>query len=127
MLSILNLICPLAAEDNKNSNYWLFCIKFLKINFFEKLKTITNTIFLGSKIMLNLSSNSSQEFLQVIPYKLLKRLIMDGVSGRLVIQNPFDEYVNWQVYLGNGKIYFANSAVGLVERLSYLALLLSVW
>ena len=70
--------------------------------------------------MLNLSSNSSQEFLQVIPYKLLKRLIMDGVSGRLVIQNPFDEYVNWQVYLGNGKIYFANSAVGLVERLSYL-------
>jgi twitching motility two-component system response regulator PilG len=74
--------------------------------------------------MLDLSSNhsfnSSQEFLQVIPYKLLKKLIMGEVSGKLVIQNPFDEYVNWQVYFGNGKIHFANSAVGLVERSSYL-------
>ena len=57
---------------------------------------------------------------QAIPHNLLKSLVENQVTGKLTIQNPFDEFVNWQVYLGNGKIHFANSATGSVERLNYL-------
>ncbi len=62
----------------------------------------------------------SKSAIQEMPYKLLQKLIDDKVSGKLVIQNPFDEYVRWQVYLGNGKIHVANSGVGSSERLNYL-------
>jgi twitching motility two-component system response regulator PilG len=57
---------------------------------------------------------------QAVPASLLNALVNQQVTGRLTIQNPFDEFVNWQVYLGNGRIHFANSANGSVERLNYL-------
>ncbi|MGL5032595.1 MAG: DUF4388 domain-containing protein, partial [Microcystaceae cyanobacterium] len=55
-----------------------------------------------------------------IPAQLLNSLVEKEMSGKLTIQNPFDELVYWQVYLGNGRIHFANSANGSVERLNYL-------
>ncbi|MEB3308786.1 MAG: response regulator [Snowella sp.] len=58
--------------------------------------------------------------IQEMPYKVLQKFVEDKVSGKLIIQNPFDEYVRWQVYLGNGKIHVANSGVGSSERLNYL-------
>ncbi|MEB3308599.1 MAG: response regulator [Snowella sp.] len=64
--------------------------------------------------------NLSDELVQETPYKFLQKLAHYQVSGKLTIQNPFDEYVHWQVYLGNGKIHAANSKVGSSERLDYL-------
>lgn len=55
-----------------------------------------------------------------IPAKLLHSLVDKQMSGKLTIQNPFDELVVWQVYLGDGRIHFANSLNGSVERLNYL-------
>ena len=57
---------------------------------------------------------------QAIPSTLLNDLVNRQATGKLTIQNPFDELVTWQVYLGNGKIHFANSATGPEERLNYL-------
>ncbi len=57
---------------------------------------------------------------QEIPHTLLKKLVANEMTGKLTIQNPFDEFVHWQIYLGNGKIHFANSAAGSSERLNYL-------
>ncbi|MGL5035434.1 MAG: response regulator [Microcystaceae cyanobacterium] len=54
------------------------------------------------------------------PEQVLNTLIANRATGKLTIQNPRDEFVTWQVYLGNGKINFANSGVGSVERLNYL-------
>lgn len=57
---------------------------------------------------------------QVIPSTFLNSLVSQQASGKLTVQNPFDEFVVWQVYLGNGKINFANSISGSVERIKYL-------
>jgi twitching motility two-component system response regulator PilG len=55
-----------------------------------------------------------------IPAYFLRNLIRRQATGKLTIQSPLDEFVTWQVYLSNGKINFANSSVGAIERLSYL-------
>ncbi len=57
---------------------------------------------------------------RAIPRELLEQLMADQFTGQLVIRNPFDEFVNWQIYLGNGKIHFANSSVGNGKRLNYM-------
>mgnify|MGYP001809976766 CR=1 FL=1 len=57
---------------------------------------------------------------RAIPRELLEQLMADQFTGQLVIRNPFDEFVDWQIYLGNGKIHFANSAVGNGKRLNYM-------
>jgi twitching motility two-component system response regulator PilG len=57
---------------------------------------------------------------RAIPRELLEQLTADKFTGQLVIRNPFDEFVDWQIYLGNGKIHFANSAVGNGKRLNYM-------
>ena len=36
---------------------------------------------------------------QAIPAKLLRSLVNKEMSGKLTIENPFDEFVIWQVYL----------------------------
>ncbi len=41
-------------------------------------------------------------------------------SGKLIIQDPQDQMVGWQLYFGEGQIHFAESTVGQRERLSYL-------
>ncbi|BFM41306.1 response regulator [Synechocystis sp. LKSZ1] len=55
-----------------------------------------------------------------LPVQLLQTLEANQATGKLTIQNPFDEFVTWQVYLGDGKIHFANSGVGIRERMQYL-------
>lgn len=57
---------------------------------------------------------------QAIPLTLLYDLVIQKATGKLTIQNPFDELVTWQVYLGNGKINFASSVTGCEVRLRYL-------
>jgi len=54
-----------------------------------------------------------------IPYKTLQSLLMSNTSGQLTIYDPFDESVKWRVYIGDGKVHFANSIIGQKERLSY--------
>ena len=66
------------------------------------------------------SSASKYQVGQAVPAALLNTLVEKQMSGKVTIQNPFDEFVNWQVYFGNGRIHFANSANGSVERLNYL-------
>lgn len=57
---------------------------------------------------------------RAIPKDLLRELMAEKFTGQLTIRNPFDEFVDWQIYLGNGKIHFANSAVGNEKRLNYM-------
>lgn len=73
-----------------------------------------------SSSVLSPSSSSNSTLHQAIPAKLLHSLVAKEASGKLVIQNPFDEFVYWQVYLGDGRIHLANSANGCSERLNYL-------
>ncbi|MBJ7899658.1 MAG: response regulator [Cyanobacteria bacterium RI_101] len=55
-----------------------------------------------------------------IPADFLAHLVNREATGKLIVQNPLDEFVTWQVYLGKGKIHFANSGAGGAERLKYL-------
>ncbi|MFM7383574.1 MAG: response regulator [Microcystaceae cyanobacterium] len=69
------------------------------------------------------SSVDSSNFLSqepMVPLALLRHLAETQVTGTLTVQNPLDEFVHWQVYWGNGRIHFASSAKGKVERLQYL-------
>jgi len=70
--------------------------------------------------LLSLPTTNQLHHDQAIPAKLLHSLVSKQVSGKLTIQNPFDEFVHWQVYLGNGRIHLANSANGARERMVYL-------
>ncbi|MEB3173905.1 MAG: response regulator [Cyanobacteriota bacterium] len=54
------------------------------------------------------------------PHQVLSRLVANRESGRLVAVNPWDEFVHWQVYIGNGRVHFANSRRGHYSRLQYL-------
>ncbi|MBC6417879.1 MAG: response regulator [Prochloron sp. SP5CPC1] len=56
----------------------------------------------------------------VIPSKIVKQLIDDKVSGRLTIYDVSDKSVQWRVFMGDGKIHFASSAMGERERQTYL-------
>jgi twitching motility two-component system response regulator PilG len=55
-----------------------------------------------------------------MPSKVLQNLAASKASGRLTIFDPNDESVQWRIYLGDGKIHFASSAMGQKERLTYL-------
>ena len=55
-----------------------------------------------------------------IPFRELQNLLTNKSSGRLIIDDPNDESVQWRVYLGDGKVHFATSSMGQRERLSYL-------
>lgn len=63
---------------------------------------------------------SNQNKTEGTPYRVLQTLIDKQASGRLVIQNPLDPSINWRIYLGNGRIHYASSAMGYAERLNYL-------
>ncbi|MBE9194976.1 response regulator [Synechocystis sp. LEGE 06083] len=67
-----------------------------------------------------LQKSQDNEIKRAIPRELLEQLMAEQFTGQLVIRNPFDEFVDWQIYLGNGKIHFANSAVGNGKRLNYM-------
>lgn len=64
--------------------------------------------------------NNSTLYNNEIPTTFLKKLVAEEATGKLTVQNPLDEFVTWQIYLGKGKIHFANSGVGCVERVKYL-------
>ncbi|BFM40952.1 response regulator [Synechocystis sp. LKSZ1] len=55
-----------------------------------------------------------------IPHKLIHQLVEEQVTGKLIVQNPFDEFVFWQIYFGKGKIHFASSLTGFSDRLIYM-------
>lgn len=57
---------------------------------------------------------------KAFPKDLLSELVDQKFSGKLSIQNPFDELVDWQIFMGNGKIHFASSSVGNGKRLNYM-------
>ena len=60
------------------------------------------------------------QFLITQPNDLLIKLNRDRFTGTIIIQNPDDEFVAWQIYMGNGKIHYANSSIGSMERCRYL-------
>lgn len=66
------------------------------------------------------SQAAIEQFLVARPVQLLAQLEQDRFTGKVIIQNPDDEFVTWQIYLGNGKINYANSSIGLMERCRYL-------
>ncbi len=53
-------------------------------------------------------------------YRVLQNLIANESSGKLIIHSQANPGVHWRVYLGNGRIHYAGSDQGQVERLSYL-------
>lgn len=71
-----------------------------------------------TKIKDEVSQNCNE--IVAIPYKILQEVIKKQISGRLTIQDPNDQSVQWQIYLGKGKVNFASSMVGKTERLAYL-------
>lgn len=54
------------------------------------------------------------------PAKALQEIVTRQISGRLTIGDPNDRSIFWRVYVGNGQVHFATSAIGQQERLSYL-------
>lgn len=54
------------------------------------------------------------------PAKVLQNVVTKKISGRLTIQEPNTDSVCWRVYVGEGKVHFATSAIGQPERLSYM-------
>jgi twitching motility two-component system response regulator PilG len=62
----------------------------------------------------------TRDWLTGTPYKVLEDLFARKVSGRLTIEVPSDRSVQWHIYLGDGKVCFAGSAMGHQERLEYL-------
>lgn len=55
-----------------------------------------------------------------IPHKVLQGLLAKKISGKLIVQDPVDQKIQWIVYLGKGKIHFATSVFRKRERLNYL-------
>jgi twitching motility two-component system response regulator PilG len=55
-----------------------------------------------------------------MPSQVLQDLLRQRASGKLIISDPNDLSVKWRVYIGQGKVHFANSAVGEKERLTFL-------
>lgn len=54
------------------------------------------------------------------PHKILQEMINHKISGRLVIYDPQDLSVAWQLYLGDNCLHYATSAIEQKERLSCL-------
>ncbi len=60
------------------------------------------------------------QFYVTTPSKLLLKINEEKFSGKVVVQNPDDDFVTWHIYLGKGKIHYATSSIGLKERCDYL-------
>lgn len=54
------------------------------------------------------------------PSQLLARLVKSGFSGKVTLTSNQDQSIQWQIFMGNGKIDFATSTRGKRERISYL-------
>jgi twitching motility two-component system response regulator PilG len=55
----------------------------------------------------------------ISPAQILQNIVTKKISGKLTISDPHDESIFWKVYVGNGQIHFATSAMGQKERLEY--------
>ncbi len=66
----------------------------------------------------NEGSNQGQKNL-ISPVQILQNIVNKKVTGKLTISDPNDESIFWRVYVGNGQIHFATSAMGQKERLEY--------
>ena len=55
----------------------------------------------------------------IFPGDILQNIVAKKVTGKLIISDPNDESIFWRVYVGNGQIHFATSAMGQKERLAY--------
>ncbi len=66
----------------------------------------------------NQGSNQGQKNL-ISPVQILQNIVNKKVTGKLTISDPNDESIFWRVYVGNGQIHFATSAMGQKERLEY--------
>lgn len=53
------------------------------------------------------------------PTKALQQIVNKQLSGRLTVRDPQDHSVYWRVYFGKGKVHFASSVMGQLERLQY--------
>ncbi|MBW4577660.1 MAG: response regulator [Aphanothece sp. CMT-3BRIN-NPC111] len=54
------------------------------------------------------------------PAKALQEIVNRQISGRLTISDPNDNSLFWRVYVGNGQVHFATTAMRQKERLSYI-------
>lgn len=66
----------------------------------------------------NQGSNQGQKNL-ISPVQILQNIVSKKITGKLTISDPNDESIFWRVYVGNGQIHFATSAMGQKERLEY--------
>lgn len=55
----------------------------------------------------------------ISPAQILQNIVKKKITGKLTISDPNDESIFWRVYVGNGQIHFATSAMGQKERLAY--------
>ena len=54
------------------------------------------------------------------PHKILQEMINHKISGRLVIYDPQDLSIAWQLYVGDNCLHYATSAINQTDRLSCL-------
>ena len=54
------------------------------------------------------------------PARALRFACTQNFSGRLCVRDPHDRSIEWQIYVSDGTIHFANSASGQQDRLAYL-------
>ena len=55
-----------------------------------------------------------------IPAQVLEEILQKNLSGCLVISDPKDKSVSWELYLNGSLIYYATSSVGQNQRLACL-------
>lgn len=53
-------------------------------------------------------------------YQVLQNLIAKESSGKLIVHSKSNPHIQWRIYLGNGRIHYAGSDQGQLERLNYL-------
>ncbi len=62
----------------------------------------------------NIDNNSGS------PSQLLQSIVNREISGHIIVSSKDDSSIQWNLYLGSGKIHYANSVIGKKERLNYL-------
>ncbi len=73
-----------------------------------------------STVLKTRKMSQSPKSIVAIPYKVIQGLIAKKVSGKLTIEDPNDISIVWVLYLNDGKINFATSQGGKIQRIVYI-------
>ena len=75
---------------------------------------------MNSEITPKINQENATNHKLASPRKILLKLVKEKISGKLTVTHPQADWIKWHLYIGEGNIHFANSPLGIKERLSYL-------